>query len=323
MAKFEWQPTASRDALLARQTMLHQIRQFFLDRNVLEVETPILGQAPVCDPNIEPFEVMSSGYLQTSPEYAMKRLLCAGYGDMFQVCKVFRRGEAGRRHNPEFSMLEWYRVGWDHHRLMEEVALLVREVLNRPTAPMLTLTYQEALMTYANLDLRYVADQQIESMGIRLAGQDLALNRDGWLDVIVSHQVEPSLPPETLVFVHDFPASQAALAKVRQTETSAWAERFELFFNGSELANGYHELTDVQEQRARFEKEMGGGDSPDQRFSDDVEKHQRLLDERLLAAMESGLPDCAGVAMGLDRILMHRLGVDSISEVVSFDTLRA
>ena len=303
-----WRPGAGREALLARQNMLQQIRTFFGERGVLEVETPVLGQAPVCDPNIEPIAVVGGGYLHTSPEYAMKRLLCDGCGDIFQICKVFRQGEAGRKHNPEFSMLEWYRVGWSHHPLMVEVGELARVVLAQPELPIVVFTYHEAVLRYTGLDLALCSDEDIRAYGIRVAGQDLELTTDGWLDMILSHCVEPGLPEDTLVFIHDFPGAQAALAKLRMAEHGAVAERFELFFNGVELANGYHELTDAEEQRARFEKEANG----------------RPLDERLLTAMHSaGLPDCAGVAMGLDRILMHRLGVDSIAEVLSFDINRA
>ena len=308
MTNHKWGSSATRAALLERQTLMQQIRTFFAQRDVLEVETPIWGQAPVCDPNIEPVEVASGGFLQTSPEYAMKRLLCDGSGDIFQVCKVFRQGEAGRRHNPEFSMLEWYRVGWNHHHLMAEVAELSRVLLNKPDLPVAVFTYREALQRYTGLDMHSSTEADVRALGVKLAGQDLDLARDGWLDVILSHAVEPALPSDTLVFLHDFPVTQAALAKLGTAEHGPVAERFELFYNGTELANGYHELTDAAEQRARFEQESNG----------------RPLDENLLSAMAmAGLPDCAGVAMGLDRVLMHRLGVETIAEVLSFDATRA
>ena len=307
-SELEWRPSANRQTLQARQQLMQQIRTFFVERDVLEVETPILNQAPVSDPNIEPLQVIGQGYLHTSPEYAMKRLLCDGIGDIFQICKVFRSGEAGRRHNPEFSMLEWYRVGWNHHHLMVEVAELARVLLAAPEAPIAIFSYREAGQHHAGLDVMTASDAEVAACGISCAGQDLQLDRDGWLDVIVSHQVELALPADTLVFLHDFPATQAALAQVRQTERGPVAERFELFYNGMELANGYHELTDAAEQRQRFEREANG----------------RPLDERLLAAMaESGLPECAGVAMGLDRILMHRLELDTIQSAISFDASRA
>ena len=274
----------------------------------------MLSRYPVNDPNIQPMqttlETAESRWLQTSPEYPMKRLLCAGSGDIWQLCKVFRAGEAGRKHNPEFSMLEWYRVGWDHRRLMDEVADLTSLLLQErfPALPRLSLTYAEAMAQYAGLQVYTAADEEVAALGRALAGQDLALNRDGWLDLIMSLKVEPSLPEDTLVLIDAFPASQAALAKVvTDADGVKVAERFELFFNGAELANGYHELTDAQELAQRFQQ-YGEG---------------READQFLLDAMASGMPDCAGVAMGVDRLLMHALGEDKISAVLAFDWERA
>ncbi len=281
---------------------------------MLEVETPVLSRYPVNDPNIQPMqttlETAESRWLQTSPEYPMKRLLCAGSGDIWQLCKVFRAGEDGRKHNPEFSMLEWYRVGWDHRRLMDEVADLTSLLLQErfPHLPRLSLTYAEAMAQYAGLQVHTAADEDIAALGRALAGQDLELNRDGWLDLIMSLKVEPSLPADTLVLIDAFPASQAALARVVSDPGAVQvAERFELFFNGAELANGYHELTDSTELAQRFEQ-YGEG---------------READQNLLNAMASGMPDCAGVAMGVDRLLMHALGEDRISAVLAFDWERA
>ncbi len=305
-----WQPSAEVHALRARARINQQIRQFFAARDVLEVETPVLASAPVSDPNIEPMCTTEQRWLQTSPEYAMKRLLCAGSGDIFQIARVFRRGEAGRRHNPEFSMLEWYREGWDHRQLMDEVVLLVTQLLSAryPQLPQLRLSYAEAMIRYAGLEVHSASDEQIAVLGQQLAEQDLRLSRDGWLDVIMSHQIEPSLPADTLVFIDDFPVSQAALAKIcSNAEGVAVAQRFELYFNGTELANGYHELTDAAEQRRRFMREADG----------------RPLDEHLLAALEHGLPACAGVAMGLDRLLMIMQNSSNIADVLSFDWSRA
>jgi len=305
-----WQPTAGREALLARQTLNQTIRRYFSEHPALEVETPLLSQAAVCDPNIEPMRTGDQRYLHTSPEYAMKRLLCAGYGDIFQIARVFRRGEAGRRHNPEFSMLEWYRVGWDAEQLKLEVAELTQRLLapRYGSLPVQHLNYASALQQYAGLDVFHVSDDEILAKGIALAGQDLQLDRDGWLDVIMSHAVEPALPAETLIFIDDFPASQAALAKVSLNKQGiAVARRFELYFNGAELANGYHELTDADEQRRRFEAQAQG----------------RPVDENLLAALASGMPECAGVAMGLDRLLMIVLNTQDIKDVLAFDWGRA
>jgi len=306
----DWQPTCNRAALAARSALYRQIRTFFESRNVLEVDTPLLSQAAVSDPNITPMQTSDQRWLQTSPEYAMKRLLCAGSGDIWQLCKVFRRGEAGQRHNPEFTMLEWYRLDWSLSQLMDEVRDLVRAVFASRWAelPEIRLNYAEALSQYAGISVHTASDQDIAQLGRKAAGNDLDLDRDGWLDIIMSHLVEPALPKDTLVFIDEFPASQAALAKVAADDDGhAVAQRFELFFNGTELANGYHELTDALEQRRRFEKEAQG----------------RPLDERLLAAMVSGLPECSGVAMGIDRLLMHQLQATQITNVLSFDWTNA
>ncbi|WP_370315698.1 EF-P lysine aminoacylase EpmA [Thalassolituus sp.] len=305
-----WKPSCTRAALAARAAFYRSIRTFFAERDVLEVETPLLSCAPVSDPNIEPMQTTEGRWLHTSPEYAMKRLLCAGSGDIWQLCKVFRAGEAGRRHNPEFSMLEWYRLGWTLDQLMDEVRDLVRTLFQPRWAdlPELRISYDTALRQYAGLDVHNASPEEVAALGIQTAGQDLQLGRDGWLDVIMSHLVEPALPQDTLVFISGFPASQAALARVaRAPDGHLVAQRFELFFNGTELANGYHELTDPEEQRRRFNNESRG----------------RPVDERLLAAMASGLPDCSGVAMGADRLLMHMTGSPAIADVISFDWHRA
>lgn len=307
-----WQPTATLEQLQARQQLYRSIREFFYQRNVLEVETPLLNQSPVADPNITPISAADNRWLHTSPEYAMKRMLCAGSGDIYQICKVFRQGEAGRRHNPEFSMLEWYRAGWTLPQLMQEVAELLQLVLGAryPQLPVLFYSYREALHKYAGIDLINCSEQDIATLGCQLANADLQLDRDGWLDIIMSHKVEPALPRNTLVFVDRFPASQAALAKLRPDDNGIpWAQRFEVFFNGMELANGYDELLDAGIQRQRFEQELEGTGRP--------------CDERLLAALEHGLPDCSGVALGLDRLLLHIGNLDSIDQVLSFDWHRA
>mgnify|MGYP003625173091 FL=1 len=316
-----WQPSASRTALLARQSLYQTIRRYFAEQGVLEVDTPILGQAPVSDPNIDVMSIDlvhtdTRRYLHTSPEYAMKRLLCAGSGDIYQICKVFRAGEAGQRHNPEFTMLEWYRLGWSLSQLMAEVATIVQQALEMrwPTLPVLHLSYAEALRRFVDIDVHRATDSELAAIGISLAGQDLGLSRDGWLDIIMSHQVEPALPSDMLVFINHFPESQAALAQITTNVDSVpVAQRFELFFNGTELANGYFELTDPAEQRQRFQQERERG----------TLNLERPLDENLLAALASGLPSCAGVAMGLDRLLMHQQQASSIAEVLSFDWTRA
>jgi len=312
-----WKPSANLEALHARAALNRSVREFFIETNALEVELPILNHAPVADTNIEPIAVLASDvmpnlYLHTSPEYSMKRLLCAGSGDLYALGKVFRAGEAGGRHNPEFTMLEWYRLDMDHQELMHEVADLLDELFNDSEVELedapLFLTYQQAVIQYAGLDPFSASDDDIKVLGIELAGGDLELNRDGWLDMIMSHKVEKALPKNQLVFIYNYPASQAALAKLNNDDNGqVIAERFEVYLNSLELANGYHELTDSEEQRQRFEKELKGTERP--------------IDEKLLAAMaddEAGLPACAGVAVGIDRILMLRLGKKTISEVISF-----
>lgn len=316
-----WKPSATLEALHARAELNRSIREFFIETNALEVELPILNHAPVADMNIVPIEVpaiddMPKLYLHTSPEYSMKRLLCAGSGDIYALGKVFRAGEAGSRHNPEFTMLEWYRLGIDHQELMHEVCDLLTELLTDTHITLkdepVFITYQHAVMQYAKLDPFSASDDEIKALCIDLAGSDLRLNRDGWLDMIMSHKVEKCLPQNQLVFIYNYPASQAALSKLNYDESGQLiSERFEVYLNGLELANGYHELTDSDEQRARFEKEL----STTENMKD------RPIDEKLLTAMsdEEGLPDCAGVAMGIDRILMLQLGLKKIAEVISFD----
>jgi len=320
----DWRPSASADTLVIRARLLQRIRAFFQAREVLEVDTPLLSRAAVTDPHIETFVVQEPQqgvprYLHTSPEFAMKRLLAAGSGSIYQVCKVFRQGEAGRHHNPEFSLLEWYRLGFDHHQLMDEVESLLRELLDgyRTLAAGQRLSYRAAFQQYVGLDplSASVAELQaaVKQHGIEVIGLD-ETHKDPWLDLLMTHVVEPALPPDGPVFIYDYPASQAALARIRQSEPPV-AERFELYLDGMELANGFHELTDAQEQRQRFAADLA------------ARKASGLpgvpADERFLAALEAGLPPCAGVALGIDRLVMLAAGVKSISEVLTFDDARA
>ena len=320
----DWRPSASADTLVIRARLLQRIRAFFQAREVLEVDTPLLSRAAVTDPHIESFVLLEPQqgiprYLHTSPEYAMKRLLAAGSGSIYQVCKVFRQGEAGRHHNPEFSMLEWYRLGFDHHQLMDEVESLLRELLDgyRTLAAGQRLSYRAAFQQYVGVDplSASVAELQaaVKQHGIEVIGLD-ETHKDPWLDLLMTHVIEPALPPNGPVFIYDYPASQAALARIRQSEPPV-AERFELYLNGMELANGFHELTDAQEQRQRFAADLA------------ARKASGLpgvpADERFLAALESGLPPCAGVALGIDRLVMLAAEVKSISEVLTFDDARA
>lgn len=312
----DWQGAAELPVLRDRAALYGDIRAFFQARGVLEVETPLLCSTGITDPAIEPLRVergrsiRAPRYLQTSPEYAMKRLLAAGSGPIFQIARAFRDGEAGSRHNPEFSLLEWYRPGFDLHALMDEVAELLRRCLgDKPTR---ICTYRELFMDTLSVDplatdldtLRQCAARVVDVGG-------LTGDRDLWLDLLLSHVIEPTLCDRGVCFVHDYPASQAALARIHSPDGAPVAQRFEVYVDGIELANGYFELTDPGEQRARFEADNA------RRREHGLPEYP--LDEFLLGAMENGLPECSGVALGLDRLLMLRTGKRDIREVLAFD----
>lgn len=312
----DWRPTAMPAQLRARAILLQDIRRFFAERAVMEVETPLISAAGNTDPEIQSIRTDGGAFLRTSPEFALKRLLAAGSGDIFELGRVFRGGEAGRSHNPEFTMLEWYRQGFSHHQLMDEVADLVRRCGRGKFDhwPLQTLSYRQLFLDYAGLD-PYDADGHALSERARQSGiDDLELNRRQWLDLLVSTVIQPALPAQSLTFVHDFPADQAALARIRQDNPPV-AERFELYLGRTELANGYQELTDAAEQARRFK-------------ADNQQRKQRGLpvyqtDYNLVNALEHGLPECAGVALGVDRLLMAIVGAASITEVIAFPHSRA
>lgn len=284
------------------------IRAFFAQRNVLEVETPLLSASGATDVHLESVAA-GNGYLHTSPELAMKRLLAAGVGDIYQICKVFRAGEAGRLHNPEFTLLEWYRVGWDYRDLMAEVAELLTGLLNIDAEPEY-LGFREAFMRHLDLDpFTASTDTLIAAADANGLVGAAPTERDGWLDLLAGGCVYPALGADKLCVVHDFPATQAALARVRPGEPPV-AERFEVLFNGLELANGFTELTDPDEQRRRFESDL--------RRRRELHRPEPPMDERFLAALEAGLPESAGVAMGLDRIVMLARGANGIAEAMTF-----
>lgn len=322
MQHSNWQPNAPIRNLHARARVLAQIRSFFAARNVLEVETPVLSKCAVSDPFIDSLDV-SFGfqpgiederlYLQTSPEYAMKRLLAAGSGDIYQMAKVFRNGESGRRHNPEFTMLEWYRLGFDDRRLMAEVDALLRVVI--PDIQVRYLSYAQLFESELGLDPHSASLEQLQATC--RAHVDAPFeddDRDTWLNLLMSHVLEPRL--KGAAFIHSYPASMAALAQVRADEQGrSVAARFELFVDGVELANGYHELTDAREQARRL--------VADQAQRGVLGLPQRPLEMRLVQALETGLPECAGVALGVDRLVMLALGADSLDQVVSFMHARA
>ena len=319
-----WQPSGSIETLKQRARIMQKIRAFFLQRKVWEVETPVLSQSGNPDPNIESFMIKAStpddtGYLHTSPEFAMKRLLSSGSGSIYQLCKVFRAAEVGQFHNPEFTMLEWYRVAFDYHLLMQEVDALLREVLHGhiELGESQFLSYRDTFQNFVKID-PFTAEIEalrscVERANINVEGMTHA-SHDSWLSLIMTHIIEPALPINCPVFIYDFPVSQASLARIRDEEPPV-AERFELYLNGIELANGFSELTDVKEQRFRFEQENN------QREQNAQQKMK--LDSNFLEAMEAGLPECAGVALGIDRLIMLAVQASSITEVMAFDSARS
>ncbi len=287
---------------------------------MLEVETPALSHAGATDLHIASFQVPQPGgemlYLQSSPEYHMKRLLAAGSGDIYQLCRVFREGESGRQHNPEFTLLEWYRLGFDHRRLMAEVAELIGTLLPEMTTEPEYLSYREAFERYAGFDpfSGGLAEcrEALQQHGV--TPPQTALDYDGWLDLIAGNLVYPALGEGGLTFIYDYPAAQAALARIRDGDPPV-AERFEAFMNGMELANGFHELEDAREQQRRFLQDL------ETRVSRGLSALP--LDQNLLAALRAGLPDCAGVALGFDRLVMLAAKARSIQEVIAFPIERA
>lgn len=322
-----WWPSANLETLRLRARLNTAVRTFFAERGVLEVETPVMSVAGNSEPNIASFTTEFSGrtdgaprtrWLRTSPEYPLKRLLAAGIGDCYELGRVFRDGEAGGRHNPEFTMLEWYRIGWDHRRLAEETADVVRMALDLVgrDAAMVSITYRDLYRDRLDVDPFLAADDELRNALGDVAIDPEGLNRDDWLDLLMTHRLQPGFESGTLLAVHDWPASQCALARLRTgADGIAVAERFELYLGPVELANGYHELRDAGEQRARFERDLSVRATRGAILAP--------LDERLLSALAHGLPECAGVALGMDRLLMAMLGSDRIADVLAFDFARA
>ncbi|WP_018693907.1 elongation factor P--(R)-beta-lysine ligase [Algicola sagamiensis] len=319
-----WQPTASIQNLQRRATALKEIRAFFALRDVMEVETPALSRYGVSDVHLRNFETEFVGpgyakgislYLQTSPEYAMKRLLAAGSGSIYQMSRAFRNEESGRFHNPEFTMLEWYRVGFDAPKLIQEVDELVQSILNCPPAEVMT--YQQACLQFLGLDPLEAPLSTLKAKLTELGWPDVAEqedDRDILLQCLFSEGVELQIGQDKPTVIYQFPASQAALAKI-SSQDSRVAERFELYYKGVELANGFDELTSAEEQRQRFEQ--------DNRKRESMGILPMPIDEDFLAALEAGLPDCAGVALGVDRLLMLAIEAEQIEEVIAFPTSRA
>ena len=313
----DWQPTADLPQLRARSELLRTLRHFFEKRGVLEVQTPVLGRFGVSEPAIDSVSAGwagYSGYLQSSPEYHMKRLLAAGSGPIFQISPVFRAGEQGRCHNPEFTMLEWYRPGFTLDQLMEEVAELLVTVLDCPRPQ--THSYRSLFRQLLSLDPWHDTEAGLCEAAADVSGLPaVELDRDEALDVLMTHCIEPQLAGWGPVFITDYPPSQAALAQTLEKEGVTVARRFELYVNGLELCNGYHELTDAREQAERFRL-----DNAERQHKG---KSAMAADERLLAALAAGVPECCGVALGLDRLLMLAAGASHIEQVLAFPVSRA
>lgn len=320
----DWRPTAEIATLRERARLIAEVRAFFAERDVLEVETPVLGHGGSTEVHLASLSAEATTpagrerlWLQTSPEFAMKRLLAAGSGPIFQLARSFRDGEVGRRHNLEFTMLEWYRPGLGLDELIEETAALVKRVLGRDPGPLRRRRYRELFREVLEIDpfttslpaLRRLAG---ETGGLEMGDSD----RDGCLDLLMSLAIEPGLGRDGLDVVVDYPASQAALARHhRDPEDGEWvASRFELYREGLELANGYDELTDAAEQAARFAQDNAARRA--------LGLAEVAVDERLLAALEAGLPAGSGVALGLDRLIQLALGRESVAEVMAFATPR-
>ena len=311
----DWRPAASLENIRRRAELLAQIRGFMQTRKILEVETPVLDSAANPDPAIDSLTCAVRFpdaaetrvfYLQTSPEFAMKRLLAAGSGPIYQICKVFRNNECGRLHQPEFTMLEWYRPGFDHHDLMQEVGeLLVSLQCSYPEKT----PYGDVFSRYTGLDPHSAGITELNEYALNLGLDSPSKDRSLLLDLIFSHQVAPHLGQTIPQFIYDYPACQAALARIRKGPVDL-AERFELFMTGIEIANGFNELCDIYEQYSRFMKDNG------KRRQTGLA--EQPLDKRLLAALGHGLPSCAGVALGLDRLLMTLTQGRGLTEVLCY-----
>ncbi|WGE59020.1 elongation factor P--(R)-beta-lysine ligase [Actinobacillus equuli] len=317
LENIEWKPTASIQNLIKRSQIMAEIRQFFKDRGVLEVETPALSEFSVTDVHLSTFSTQflspfaseaKTLHLMTSPEYHMKRLLAAGSGSIFQLCRVFRNEEAGKRHNPEFTMLEWYRPHFDMYRLINEVDDLLQQIPD--CEPAESYSYQFVFQTYVGLDpLSATRAQLVEKARKHGFPCEDDENRDTLLQFLFSEIVEANIGKERPTAVYHFPSSQAALAQI-SSEDHRVAERFEVYYKGLELANGFHELSDAKEQMRRFEQ-------------DNVQRAQmglpaQQLDTRFLAALKAGIPNCSGVALGVDRLMMIAMNAEKIDEVMAF-----
>ena len=323
--KQSWEPACDINYLRIRAQMMSKIRCFFEDRAVLEVETPLLCSATGTDPQLDFFSSYFHSepdnielFLQTSPEFAMKRLLAAGSGSIYQLCKAFRNGELGRYHNPEFSILEWYRVDFNLNQLMDETADLIVELLGISAESISKISYKELFEKVTGLNplffnqkeyVEYAENNKIKD-AILLCGDDHSM----WLDFIFSYKIQPALKEQTLCMVYGYPAIQSSLARINQSDSSV-ADRFEVFIKGIEVGNGFFELADAVEQERRFDQENSARQ---------IKKLRTInKDEKFLDALRYGLPDCSGIALGIDRLLMSIGDVNSLNDVMAFPFNRA
>jgi lysyl-tRNA synthetase class 2 len=313
-----WRPGASRYAVEARARLLGNIRKFFSERKVLEVETPVLSRAGNSDPNISSLSTDSQPrkYLRTSPEYALKRMLAAGFGDIYELGRVFRAGEKGRFHNPEFTLLEWYRKGVGYLDLASEVCDLIRycgegQFDDWPTQQ---ISYRELFLQHTGLDPFFCSETDLSVLAAERGVSAFSMGQLEWLDLILGQIIEPALPGETITVVHEFLPEQAALSRIRPVDPPV-AERFEIYLGQIELANGYQELTDPEEQLKRFESE--------QKLKTARGEEVAPLDRNLIEALKHGVTDCSGVALGVDRLLMSIIKLEHIDAVLTFSADRS
>jgi len=308
----EWSPNTTNQTRIARAKMLHEIRAFFLAQEVLEVETPALSQGANTNPFIESFKVDSSRYLHTSPEYAMKRLLAAGSGDIFQICKVWRATESGSKHNPEFTLLEWYRVGFSYQQLMQEVSDLLHTVMRHLDQPPLFFSYAQLFLEKFSINPHISCrDQLLSCVSVEIPSLDTNdLDQQTLLDALLTHCIEPEFEKNCLTFIYDYPASQSALAQLKKEDNYFVAERFEVYLGHLELGNGYQEEVDAKRNRTILEKEN--------QARAELSFDSMPVDKLFLSACDSGIPASAGVAIGLDRVLMGMTSEKSIQKVINF-----
>jgi lysyl-tRNA synthetase class 2 len=316
LTNLSWQPTTTLAAMKLRAKLYADIRQFFAARGVMEVDTPSLSQHTVTDLYIQSFktayidgEKQQYYYLQTSPEYAMKRLLAAGSGPIYQICKAFRNGERGNKHNPEFTMIEWYRPGFNDHALMQDVDDFLQHTLQ--TAKSQRMTYQQLFIKYLNIEPYTCPITELQNIAKKsgLHTDASSMDHDALLQFLFGEIIEPQIGFDAPMMVYDFPLAQAALAKIRPGNPPV-AERFEVYIQGIELANGFHELTRADEQYQRFQR--------DQQRRQQAGYPAVEIDERFIAALQSGLPACAGVALGIDRLLMIKAKTLQIKDIINF-----